>query len=211
MEWGLVLGDIFHNLRSALDHAAWELVNAGQWPAATLSKRQQDSIAFPICTTRKAFNEAIRSPANPKDTSRKLPGLRREQLAVIRKVQPYLLGERRTDRHPLLALHYLSNRDKHRTIQTTAMRPFDLDLTIGAVIDFVPSRKWAPHKPIRAEEGAEVLRFYGRRDGPSPRMDVKIRSSIEPEIENRYWLSDAYQFARTQITALLDRLEPTLG
>ena len=67
-----------------------------------------------------------------------------------------------------------------------------------------------PATPLRAEDGAEVLRFYGRRDGPSPHMEVQIRSSIEPEIENRFWLSDAYQFAQSLIAALLDRLEPTI-
>ena len=67
-----------------------------------------------------------------------------------------------------------------------------------------------PATPIRAEEGVEVLRYYGRREGSVPHMEVRIRSSIEPEIENRYWLSDAYQFARNMIEALLDRLEPTI-
>lgn len=208
VEWGLIVGDVFNNLRSALDHAAWELVNAGRWPSAKLSEIQLDAIGFPICTTRKAFNEAIRSPSSSRDR-RKLPGLRREQLAVIRKVQPYLRPAG-AERHPLWAVQYISNRDKHRTVQATGLRPFDLDLTVGAVTDFVPNRKWMPATPIRAEDGAEVLRYYGRRDGHRPHMEVQIRSSIEPEIENRFWLSDAYQFARNLIEALLDRLEPTI-
>ena len=42
VEWSLILGDLLHNLRSALDHLAWQLVvDGGGTPS-------QDT-NFPVC------------------------------------------------------------------------------------------------------------------------------------------------------------------
>src|SRR6266545_3869117 len=35
VEWGVILGDVLHNLRSALDHIAWTLVARGKRPPDT--------------------------------------------------------------------------------------------------------------------------------------------------------------------------------
>jgi hypothetical protein len=193
-----------------LDHVAWSLVEAGRRPSGTLTEKDQEAVAFPICTTRIAFNNAINRPAHPRRKS-KLPGITRKQLALIRAYQPYRGGKRKAERHPLFALHYLSNRDKHRTIQLSGLRPYDIEFTIGAIADFVPTRFMnLAEKPIRAKEGAEIIRYYGRRTGPNPHMDVKISSSLEPEIEGRYWLADTYNLARSTIVSLMYLLAPTI-
>jgi hypothetical protein len=57
--WGLMLGDIANNLRSALDQLAWAIVTRGRKPPATLSKRQRRQVYFPICKDRDEFNAAL--------------------------------------------------------------------------------------------------------------------------------------------------------
>ena len=63
-----------------MDHLAWTLVNRGKTPASTLSPGAQKRIYFPIYEDRIKFNKAI--PA-------KLPGVRRADLTVVRRYQPY--------------------------------------------------------------------------------------------------------------------------
>jgi hypothetical protein len=100
--WGVQIGEIVHNLRSALDHIIWELVilNTGQPPA--LPTRNQ----FPIFESEEGFNgRAI---------DQFLRSVRRDAVELIRSEQPFFTGEKRNC--PLWHLHELSNLDKHRTI-----------------------------------------------------------------------------------------------
>jgi hypothetical protein len=105
LRWGVMLGDTVHNLRSALDHAAWELVQrnvrAGFKPA--LTQRQERSIQYPIADDRAKFNDAAI-----------MCFLTTRQTALLRKYQPY----RRPwpEATPLSELAWLDNIDKHRII-----------------------------------------------------------------------------------------------
>lgn len=100
--WGPIIGDAVHNLRSALDHLAWQL--ALPTPRAETPNR----IEFPVF---------LDSPAHdPGGTfTRKLKYLRREAHAVIEAAQPYKAGDLH---HPLWLLHRLWNTDKHRNLHT---------------------------------------------------------------------------------------------
>ena len=80
LQWGVVLGDAVHNLRSALDHAAWELVQrnvrAGFKPV--LTEKQERLIQYPISDDRARFKTA---PVMRFLTTR--------QIALLRRYQPY--------------------------------------------------------------------------------------------------------------------------
>jgi hypothetical protein len=91
VDWGVVLGDILHNLRSALDHLAWTLVARGKRPTDTLSRREQNAVKFPIYKSRQEFNSAIRPTGSGVSC---LPGVGRAPLAFIRTLQPYRCGKR---------------------------------------------------------------------------------------------------------------------
>jgi hypothetical protein len=78
--WGLMLGDVAHNYRSALDHIAWAVVCRGRKPPTVLTEGQQRAVQFPIADERAAFNSSLRS---------RLPGARRGDVGVIRRRQPY--------------------------------------------------------------------------------------------------------------------------
>ncbi|HZQ25987.1 MAG TPA: hypothetical protein VFA89_24555 [Terriglobales bacterium] len=91
----LVIGDALHNLRSSLDHLAWQLVE--------VSGGIPDKIDFPITKTRQQYDSAF--------GKREVTQIRPEILDLIRKIQPY----RSTD-DTLWHLHQLDIMDKHKLI-----------------------------------------------------------------------------------------------
>jgi hypothetical protein len=105
LRWGVMLGDGIHDLRCALDHAVWQLVQrnvrAGFKVAPT--EAQQKGIQYPISNTRHGFNSA---PV--------LRFLTTRQITFLRWRQPY--RSPRPDATPLAELAWLSNTDKHRIV-----------------------------------------------------------------------------------------------
>jgi hypothetical protein len=95
---GVIVGDYVHNLRSALDHLAWQLVLLD---GGTPGERTQ----FPITSTRREFDRQ----------AKRLGALTDRHLAGIESAQPYH-AEDRLKEHPLNSLSYLSNIDKHRIV-----------------------------------------------------------------------------------------------
>ena len=99
VEWSVTLGEILHNLRSALDHLVWQLVLAnGQTPGR--------HSAFPIATDSRSWKKT-------KDTL--LKGIRPRHVAMIEYLQPYTVGmDLPFDVRMLEAIRDLSNIEKHR-------------------------------------------------------------------------------------------------
>lgn len=104
-EWALILSDLLNNLRSALDHAVWELAirNAGPTPPNAAS------IAFPVCVDAAEFDRRAQ---------RCLAALAPDDVAKVERLQPYLdcPPDLSPTDHPLLLLHDLNRLDKHRTL-----------------------------------------------------------------------------------------------
>jgi hypothetical protein len=103
--WGPMIGDVVHNLRSALDHLAWETARPGSRHSSA------HDIEFPIFFGHPDDNPKVRQRLD-----RKLNHIRPEFHAVIERVQPY---EARNLHHPLWLLNRLWNVDKHRTLHVT--------------------------------------------------------------------------------------------
>jgi hypothetical protein len=102
-----VAGDAVQNLRSALDHLAWQVVlSEGQEPGR--------HTAFPIYMSENDFERRVRDP--PKNRPGPLHGIdpSGEKWAVIERFQPYREGPPLLD--PLGAIGALSNADKHRSL-----------------------------------------------------------------------------------------------
>ena len=123
-EWGVVIGDVVHNLRSALDHLIWDLtLAAGHVPPVTMSGKWR-RIAFPIeLNDRRRKNEAGDpipweieppqslwgiDPALRSNFEALQPFARKDNLAYI------ALGTDKPYLAPLAILHELWNVDKHR-------------------------------------------------------------------------------------------------
>lgn len=126
---GALIGDYIHDLRSTLDHLAFELSfldTGGKIPPHT--------IAFPCCRVRKYA--AGSPPAWDSDTTRKkLRGINARHRAMIYRAQPcYRRKDMSTSvrtttrrrRNALADLEDLWNHDKHRTLEPVASAPFDI-------------------------------------------------------------------------------------
>jgi len=96
VEWGPVIGDIAHNLRSALDHLVWQL-----WLLQTSSPYRR--AAFPIFIDARRYSDTC------------IRQLTARQKAAIERLQPYHASNPAS--HPLWILHEIDNADKHRLIQ----------------------------------------------------------------------------------------------
>lgn len=99
---GILAGDALHNLRSCLDHTAWQL-------ALLTTSTPHKRTAFPIFlsdddNSRREINRVLRD----------VPP---EARAVIESLQPYSYsGKIKPDDHGLWLLHQLSNVDKHQIV-----------------------------------------------------------------------------------------------
>lgn len=96
-----IIGELLHDLRSALDHLAWQLVlNAGGTPT--------DDTKFPI-------EAPTTNPQGKQGSPGVAGGVSRKAKALIACAQPYKWGARYRE-HPLWLLHKLWNIDKHRYV-----------------------------------------------------------------------------------------------
>jgi hypothetical protein len=69
-EWGVIIGDVVHNLRSALDHLVWQLTLAnGNIPPAVIPRgkagKKWRDIRFPIYTLDLRDRYPLQSQAHP--------------------------------------------------------------------------------------------------------------------------------------------------
>jgi hypothetical protein len=150
MVLGAIVGDVLHNLRSALDAIAWETcVRAG----AVLTEKQERDIYFPITC------EPERWPA----ASKRLVGVPAAQVQAFEYLQPWYFDEQGRQlgvdipkefakSEPLWRLHEMAKVDRHRTSHPLLARAGDTWLgtpegveTGLAAVDPPP---WEPGKTI---------------------------------------------------------------
>lgn len=95
-----IAGDVIQNLRSALDHLAYQLVEAGQ--CRPLGEKIGSRVAFPIIEKSAEYEGFKR---------RKMKGARKAAIKAIDALKPYKGGN-----SALWDLHYTNNVDKHRHV-----------------------------------------------------------------------------------------------
>jgi hypothetical protein len=158
----VIVGDLVHNLRSALDHLVWQFVIAnGETPGKWNH--------FPACTDWNQWVERVVIPAH-KGKNHALAGIDPlgEAWALIESMQPY----RRPNPQyaPVAVLESLWNVDKHQTLHASyvAMDKADVNLLF----------RWNPdaREPIEdefrlhtydtLEDGAVIARLRFARPGP---------------------------------------------
>jgi hypothetical protein len=153
-EWGIIVGDSVHCLRSALDQLAYGF-----------AEKASEETSFPICLTEKEW--VVYAPRSYWSVK---PGF----IRLIDKMQPYHRGDLEAAKaHPLAILGLLSNLDKHRSIPTVTLVADECECRVesyGGV-----KRWWAMHVygGVAYEPGAKVARCRITPDD----------SDLEPEIE----------------------------
>jgi hypothetical protein len=139
-EWSLLIGDAFHNMRSALDHLVYGLTELAL--DRELTDQEARRTEYPI------FGETA---LDDKARERRIGYLAPHVQDTIVKLQPHLLGDK-FDRHTLWTLHQYDNFDKHRTIGTSVMS-FE---AIGPMLPVVNAVDFAlPRQPLK--DGQSIL------------------------------------------------------
>jgi len=126
LEWSGIIGDIVHNLRSALDHLLWQLTLAnGHTPPAVIPRKRNApggkwrDISFPIHLAPYPVDHLgnlipwVRAK-EPKSLWGIGPSLR----ADLQRLQPFNHGQD-APKKPLAVLDELWNTDKHRHLALT--------------------------------------------------------------------------------------------
>lgn len=147
----MVIGDVIHNFRSALDHLAWDL-------ARVAKKKPGKQSQFPICTDAGDFACCIQTM---------LRGVRPEHIATIEEAQPYY-GGKPPDESPLRWLNILSNIDKHRHLVVAAGMLDAADL----VFPSGTPQGLAVYPKMLNSQGRTHIGRYRPIDG-QPAMDMK--------------------------------------
>ena len=154
LEWSVIIGEIVHNLRSALDHSIYELtrIEAGH---------PLDRTEFPVFEDEmKYFAVDRRGKPAPKSGLFKIRGIKDERRrAVIKGLQPFEFKKTHpSDQLPIIALvHELNIVDKHRTLHlcrmsTTQLRtrvlrdihPISMTIIIPRLEDGTECARWKP-------------------------------------------------------------------
>ena len=175
-QWTLLLGDIAHNVRCALDHAAWSIVHRGRRSGA-LNDRELRGIYFPIANSRDDFRRMLPG---------KLPGARRSDVALVRKFQPYARGRTRVQWHCLSILMDIINSDKHREIQEIWWSLDQSHYEVARAADCeVRSIKVWPR--CLGKVDAELAFVYVRKTGPKPDVNVRWKHVAYPTFHERLW------------------------
>lgn len=172
-------GDCLFNVRSALDHIAWQLVLLKN---PTPGKR----LIFPISKSSEAFDSAVADS-----------GLRDAPVSavtVIKSLQPYHSGET----HPLALLSELHNIDKHRKLNVIAAVARDTELVWSR-----PADAGGMEVAFASILGNEEL-----RDGAVMPVGVPLNSPDFPGIRERFAKMKvqgyAAMFVAFEDSALLD-------
>jgi hypothetical protein len=137
---GAIVGDVLHNLRSALDSIAWETCQR-----SGVSPEREKDVYFPIGTNPTAW---------PALAGSQLPTVDERHVEVFRQLQPWFHDQMARDfgidvpassavRHPLYRLHELARTDRHRIPHPVLARAGHTWLGTGeAVKAAVVSHKW---------------------------------------------------------------------
>ncbi len=158
---GVIVGDIAHNLRSALDHLACQFVIGNGCTPTTQT-------AFPI------FSE------DPKATEKSLnkwkpmvKGMSPAAIRFIEDCQPYKIRHL-PDPHHLSILSALSNWDKHHDIHAIGHYFGRVDLcSTGGLTEYIEQPV-----PIRLEDQTELCRFKTAQEPFGLKTEVNITADF---------------------------------
>lgn len=162
----ILAGDCIHNLRTALDHLAWQLV-------LVRPGTPDEKTAFPI------FDEMIVEVKRRRRTKHKPRPLRIsggvtvEALTLIESAQPYQRIDDPT-LHPLWFLDQLENIDKHRTLNVLAAMVANSSVSLTD-----PRRSFLLHQSATGKafkEGTPMAWFPVTT--PIPDVIVEVNHSI---------------------------------
>ena len=190
----LFAGEFIYQLRSTLDHLAFDLVQQNL-AGANLPVNWEQDCAFPIwCDPLKPGQK---TPL-PIGTFKRLPGITTEAHTLIERVQPYYPPGTGSVNNYLRLLNALSNIDKHRRFALTRTRAIVRHRVIYA--SGITGDGW-----VTLDNGEEVPTLYG--DERDPIVDVERRTTLTIAFDERLALGDA---TTVPVDTLLEGMLPQM-
>ena len=184
----VVLGDVIHNLRSALDYLVFQLALFH----TNGSIRNERALQFPIDDTPKGFE---------RNAHRYLREVHPDHVAIIERFQPYHGTGGRPDGwsgpyiHQLALLRDLSDTDKHRLLNIILAVPNQMHFTLPAGVTFPPPSTFIGGKfsgdvlfgqaAKRVELGSEVMRSPLVGSNLPPKIDMA--GDLTPSVALAEW------------------------
>jgi len=184
-EWSTWVGEIIHNLRSALDHFVWELasVTVGDFDRTDPVPSWRRGLQFPVLYENKKggrFPRDLREFTS-KQSSGNLHSVPPIAISRIFDVQPYMVSPGTPSEDRLSRLAQLSNIDKHQTLHVVGIysvpSPEPLVTLVPHNVEI--TNQWVcPHGPIRPEQ--VLARLTIRPTGENPH--VQVMSHFSPDV-----------------------------
>jgi hypothetical protein len=189
IHWPLLIGDIAHNLRSALDHLACQLAIVSCKPASCCKRT-----AFPICLDEDSFDRA---------KTKIEPFVRPEIFAMIQGIQPYIAANVRgmpVKSSNLAIISELDIIDKHRMLVVARKQGrvthISYSIDEGESIDVPHSSKWFPLK-----DGAQIAEI----DLGSSVLKGEEKMHVKAETQVQIFFSETgYGCDGLEVIAILD-------
>jgi hypothetical protein len=171
VHWGVVLGDVLHNFRSALDHLVWQLVLLN-------GKKGSTDNQFPICD-HGAMYWSIRKDGSPSMRESRPRNVADEHKAIIDGYRPYRTRHLAANRIEALAgLRDLSNYDKHRLVHVALFAVDAVDADEFALLsdDDAGNMIGQSMEPLTEDGETEILCCTFPCPGPNP--DVSVHGEL---------------------------------
>ena len=187
MEFATIVGDVVHNVRSALDYLAHEAIKRNGFPPANPKR-----IQFPICGTVRDFdNEAINLG--------RLCGISHFGYRIVDAFQPHQMRPPFTfEVHPLWHLHKLSNLDKHQT------------LNLSSLGTYCRWRYLTQDDRLLGEDVRDGMMYNGAVIGLMPAEFINEKAKIEAQITGQVSFRDAPVVDR-DVMAVLQSIREFVG
>lgn len=161
--WGALLGEAIHNLRSALDHLAWQLIKR--------NRRPKGKPGYPILCTEPHEGFAAWARGSSSHPGM-LFGAGQDAIALIEGTQPYHGGDCRL----LRVLDRLWSADKHRFLIPSYVM---LDPAKVLTTPLIPNAEAGPTMRITVgsgevgERGAEIVVIELTPTGSNPQVKME--------------------------------------
>lgn len=149
--FGVIAGEAAQQMRSALDHIAFQLVNAG--------RSREIGSYFPICVECKDYYGPRKGRRKPM-RSEGLPNVDDLFLAAIDRFQPFEARRNDPCNDPLALLAKFANRDKHRVVPPVwATRSLVRADAVALDPSFQGRIENVARPPGRVQDGDELHRY----------------------------------------------------
>lgn len=159
----VVAGEVVHDLRSALDHLAWQLVLDH---SGSLSNKNAKKVQFPILKKQKDWSNNYT-----------VSMIKSANASLLVPRQPFS-SQSAIDSHPLAVLQYFSNQDKHRILNSVLVRPLGFSLNDSDTVESIQvSYDFGSASPVLTV-GSELVRIGGLP--PNLEDQVSQASSVFP-------------------------------